>query len=142
MKGKPSDYLSDNGDGHRRFLKPGDVPAPGGSFVITEIEGIEQVNRFTGKPERLIRLGLDSDWLFDLKGRNLKTTIELLGDSFDGWLNKRLNFRVSSFMAVYGEMRLGWDRDRADRHARTFWEPNRTWQQFVTDCRSRYLEPE
>ena len=52
------------------------------------------------------------------------------------------NFRVSSFMAVYGEMRLGWDRDRADRHARTFWEPNRTWQQFVTDCRSRYLEPE
>ena len=33
-------------------------------------------------------------------------------------------------MAVYGEMRLGWDRDRADRHARTFWEPNRTWQQL------------
>jgi hypothetical protein len=97
MKGKPSDYLSDDGDGHRRFLKPGDVPAPGGSFVITEIEPIEQLNRFTGKPERLIRLGLDSDWLFDLRGRNLKTTIQLLGDSFDGWLNKRLNFVVSSF---------------------------------------------
>ena len=53
--------------------------------------------RFTGKPERLIRLALDSGWLFDLKGRNLTTTIGLLGDSFDAWLHKRLNFRVSSF---------------------------------------------
>jgi hypothetical protein len=43
-------------------------------------------------------------------------------------------------MAVYGEMRLGWDRDRADRHARTFWEPNRTWQRFVADCRARFLK--
>ena len=54
----------------------------------------------------------------------------------DAWAGERVfvhcaaNFRVSSFMAVYGEMRLGWDRDRADRHARTFWEPNRTWQQL------------
>ena len=55
------------------------------------------MNRFTGKPERLIRLGLDSDWVFDLKGRNLTTTIAVLGDNFDGWVNKRLNFRVSSF---------------------------------------------
>ena len=98
MQGKPSDYLNDNGDGRRRFLKPDNVPTPGGgSFVINEIETIEQVNRFTGKPERLIRLALDSGWLFDLKGRNLATTIGLLGDSFDAWLHKRLNFRVSSF---------------------------------------------
>jgi protein tyrosine phosphatase (PTP) superfamily phosphohydrolase (DUF442 family) len=58
----------------------------------------------------------------------------------DAWAGERVfvhcaaNFRVSSFMAVYGEMRLGWDRDHADRHARTFWEPNRTWQAFVDDC--------
>ena len=50
------------------------------------------------------------------------------------------NFRVSSFMAVYGEMRLGWDRERADRHARTFWELNRTWQQYVADCRARFVK--
>ena len=98
MQGKPSDYLNDNGDMRRRFLKPDNVPTPGGgSFVINEIETIEEVSRFTGKPERLIRLGLDSDWLFDLKGRNLTTTIAILGDNFDGWLNKRLNFHVSSF---------------------------------------------
>jgi protein tyrosine phosphatase (PTP) superfamily phosphohydrolase (DUF442 family) len=64
----------------------------------------------------------------------------------DAWSDERVfvhcaaNFRVSSFIAVYGEMRLGWDRDRADRHARTFWEPNRTWQQFVADCRARFLK--
>ena len=97
MKGKPSDYLDDNGDGYRRFLKPGDVPATGGSFVITEIEAIDQKNRFTGQLERLIRLGLDSNWLFDLKKRNLSTAIKLLGDSFDGWLNKRLKLQVSTF---------------------------------------------
>jgi hypothetical protein len=49
------------------------------------------------------------------------------------------NFRVSSFMAVYGQMRLGWDHNRADRHARTFWEPNRTWQAFVDECRARFV---
>ena len=63
----------------------------------------------------------------------------------DAWADQRVfvhcaaNFRVSSFIAVYGEMRLGWDRDRADRHARTFWELNRTWQAFLADCRARFV---
>ena len=63
----------------------------------------------------------------------------------DAWSGQRVfvhcaaNFRVSGFMAVFGELRLGWDRDRADGHARTFWEPNRTWQQLVADCRARWL---
>jgi len=63
----------------------------------------------------------------------------------DAWAGQRVfvhcaaNFRVSSFIAVYGEMRLGWDRDRADRHARTFWEPNRTWQAFMAECRARFV---
>ena len=63
----------------------------------------------------------------------------------DEWAAERVfvhcaaNFRVSSFMALYGELRLGWDRDRADRHARTFWEPNRTWQQLIDDCRARHI---
>jgi protein tyrosine phosphatase (PTP) superfamily phosphohydrolase (DUF442 family) len=64
----------------------------------------------------------------------------------DAWANERVfvhcaaNFRVSAFMAVYGEMRLGRGRDRADAHARSLWPPNRTWQQFVADCRARHLE--
>src|SRR6516225_4055327 len=107
MQGKPSDYLNDNGDGRRRFLKPDNVSTPGGgSFVINEIETIEEVSRFTGKPERLIRLALDSGWLFDLKGRNLASTIGLLGDSFDAWLHKRLNLRVSSFTKPDGSEQM------------------------------------
>jgi protein tyrosine phosphatase (PTP) superfamily phosphohydrolase (DUF442 family) len=60
----------------------------------------------------------------------------------DEWAGERVfvhcaaNFRVSAFMAVYGELRLGWDRARADRHARTFWEPNPTWQRLIDDCRA------
>jgi len=63
----------------------------------------------------------------------------------DAWAADRVfvhcaaNFRVSAFMGLYGELRLGWDRDRADRHARTFWDPNPTWQQFVAACRARFL---
>ena len=64
----------------------------------------------------------------------------------DAWAGERVfvhcaaNLRVSSFMAVYGEMRLGWSRDQADSHARTFWEPNRIWQRFVADARTRWLK--
>jgi protein tyrosine phosphatase (PTP) superfamily phosphohydrolase (DUF442 family) len=71
---------------------------------------------------------------------------EAFAAQMDAWADRPVfvhcaaNFRVSSFMAVYGEMRLGWDRERADRHARTFWEPNRTWQQLLADCRARFLK--
>jgi protein tyrosine phosphatase (PTP) superfamily phosphohydrolase (DUF442 family) len=63
----------------------------------------------------------------------------------DEWAGERVfvhcaaNFRVTSFMALYGELRLGWSRARADRHARTFWEPNPTWQRLIDDCRARYI---
>jgi hypothetical protein len=40
-------------------------------------------------------------------------------------------------MAIYGELRLGWRRDDADRHARTFWQPNPVWQQLLDGCRAR-----
>jgi protein tyrosine phosphatase (PTP) superfamily phosphohydrolase (DUF442 family) len=45
------------------------------------------------------------------------------------------NYRVSSFMALYGEMKLGWDRRRSDAHARTFWPLNETWSDFLERCR-------
>src|SRR5690349_10609519 len=47
-----------------------------------------------------------------------------------------LNWRVSAFVALYGERRLGWSRSRADSHMRTFWEPNDLWTTFVGDCRA------
>jgi protein tyrosine phosphatase (PTP) superfamily phosphohydrolase (DUF442 family) len=51
------------------------------------------------------------------------------------------NYRVSSFMALYGELRLGWDRARADAHARALWQPNETWTAFLATCRARFPGP-
>jgi protein tyrosine phosphatase (PTP) superfamily phosphohydrolase (DUF442 family) len=50
-----------------------------------------------------------------------------------------LNWRVSAFVALYGEFRLGWPREAANSHMRTFWEPNDVWTQFVQDCRATGL---
>lgn len=50
------------------------------------------------------------------------------------------NYRVSSFMALYGEMKMGWDRQRADAHARTLWPLNDTWVAFLEQCRREVVE--
>jgi hypothetical protein len=47
-----------------------------------------------------------------------------------------LNWRVSAFVALYGELRLGWPRAKADAHIRSLWEPNDVWSEFVRECRS------
>src|SRR5262249_25870285 len=72
--------------------------------------------------------------------------LEAVGAQMDAWAGegafvpRAAKFRVSSFMSVYGELRLGWSRERADRQARAFWEPNRVWQRLVDDCRARCLK--
>ncbi|MGE0549156.1 MAG: protein tyrosine phosphatase family protein [Kofleriaceae bacterium] len=48
-----------------------------------------------------------------------------------------LNYRVSSFIALYGELRLGWTREQADAHARRFWSLNPTWLNFLTMSRAQ-----
>jgi protein tyrosine phosphatase (PTP) superfamily phosphohydrolase (DUF442 family) len=50
-----------------------------------------------------------------------------------------LNWRVSAFVALYGELRLGWPPPKADSHMRTFWELNDVWINFVRDCRAMDL---
>lgn len=49
------------------------------------------------------------------------------------------NYRVSSFLAVYGEMRMGWTREQADAHARTWWPLNDVWTGFLAHCRREFL---
>jgi protein tyrosine phosphatase (PTP) superfamily phosphohydrolase (DUF442 family) len=51
------------------------------------------------------------------------------------------NYRVTAFMAVLGEMRLGWTRTQADALARRFWEPDPIWSAFLADCRARFIAP-
>ena len=47
------------------------------------------------------------------------------------------NYRVSSFVALYGESRFGWSPEQADAHIRRVWEPNEVWKAFIVDWRSR-----
>jgi protein tyrosine phosphatase (PTP) superfamily phosphohydrolase (DUF442 family) len=47
------------------------------------------------------------------------------------------NYRVSSFVALYGESRLGWSQAQADAHMRRVWEPNETWTRFIAEARAR-----
>lgn len=48
------------------------------------------------------------------------------------------NYRVSSFVSLYGELRLGWTREEADTHARRFWAPNPVWSNFLITCRETF----
>lgn len=50
------------------------------------------------------------------------------------------NYRVSSFLALYAELRLGWSRQRADELARSQWQPNPVWLGFLATCRGRWLD--
>ena len=45
------------------------------------------------------------------------------------------NYRVSSFVALYGQARLGWSADEADALIRRLWQPNDTWKQFIDASR-------
>ena len=47
------------------------------------------------------------------------------------------NYRVSSFVALYNEARLGWSPQQGDAHMRRIWEPNETWTRFIAEARAR-----
>lgn len=64
-------------------------------------------------------------------------------DAHDGqkvFVHCAANYRVSSFVAVYGEMKLGWSRGEADACARFLWPLNDTWTQFLEAARSKFLK--
>jgi hypothetical protein len=50
------------------------------------------------------------------------------------------NYRVSAFVALYGQARLGWSASQADAHIRRVWQPNDTWEKFIEEVRAR-LKP-
>jgi protein tyrosine phosphatase (PTP) superfamily phosphohydrolase (DUF442 family) len=64
----------------------------------------------------------------------------------DEWSGKRVfvhcaaNYRVSCFVALYGERRLGWTADEADAQIRRVWTPNETWLAFVRAMRLRFAD--
>jgi protein tyrosine phosphatase (PTP) superfamily phosphohydrolase (DUF442 family) len=48
-----------------------------------------------------------------------------------------MNWRVSAFVGLYGEIRLGWSRTTADAQMRTFWEPDEVWKDLAAQCRAK-----
>jgi protein tyrosine phosphatase (PTP) superfamily phosphohydrolase (DUF442 family) len=41
------------------------------------------------------------------------------------------NYRVSCFIALYGQARLGWSPEQGWAHIGLVWEPNETWTRFI-----------
>jgi protein tyrosine phosphatase (PTP) superfamily phosphohydrolase (DUF442 family) len=62
--------------------------------------------------------------------------------AMDAWRGRKVfvhcaaNYRVSAFVALYGELRLGWTRARAEELARRMWQPNDTWRALIDRCRA------
>lgn len=62
--------------------------------------------------------------------------------AMEGWRNRKVfvhcaaNFRASAFVAVYGELRLGWTRARAEELVHLMWQPNATWRALIDRCRA------
>jgi len=95
MKNKPSDYQK------MRFLKRENIPDGGTVFTISEIDEVDK-SKFADKPDWCIQLVFDEHWRLDLRGSNLDTVIELLGNDFEKWHNIRLGARIATFKAKDG----------------------------------------
>jgi protein tyrosine phosphatase (PTP) superfamily phosphohydrolase (DUF442 family) len=46
------------------------------------------------------------------------------------------NYRVSCFVALYGERHWGWSQERALEHVHTVWAPDEIWRAFLASVRS------
>ncbi len=49
------------------------------------------------------------------------------------------NYRVSSFVSLYGQARMGWSAEQAEKHVMRLWQPDETWRAFMKRAR-RQLE--
>jgi protein tyrosine phosphatase (PTP) superfamily phosphohydrolase (DUF442 family) len=47
------------------------------------------------------------------------------------------NYRVSAFVALYGELRWQWSREHADAHVARVWAPDEAWRSFIAAVRER-----
>ena len=70
----------------------------------------------------------DLDTFFDVMGSSRGKKV---------FVHCAANYRVSSFVALYGEATLGWSTEEADAHIRRVWSPNDTWKNFIDAVRRR-----
>jgi protein tyrosine phosphatase (PTP) superfamily phosphohydrolase (DUF442 family) len=69
------------------------------------------------------------------------TAMDAAGTDAGVFVHCAANYRVSAFVALWGELRLGWTRAKADQQASRFWQPNPVWQAFIAACRARFIDP-
>jgi hypothetical protein len=96
-KAKPSDYRTG-----LRFLKKENIPPGGSVFAITNLDDVDKSTAANAHDWRL-RLTLDGRWWFELVPGNLDAVIELLGDDFGNWYQKRVGIRIAPFTTKDGE---------------------------------------
>jgi protein tyrosine phosphatase (PTP) superfamily phosphohydrolase (DUF442 family) len=66
-------------------------------------------------------------------------------ETMDGLADRRVfvhcagNFRVSVFVALWGELRLGWTRERADHLIERLWRPSLVWSAFLERSREEFF---
>lgn len=51
------------------------------------------------------------------------------------WVHCAANYRVSCFLSLYGERRLGWTQSQSRALISKVWEPDEIWQAFATRIR-------
>lgn len=62
-------------------------------------------------------------------------------DTLDANIHKKVfvhcaaNYRVSTFTALYGQLRWGWSAADADAHIQRLWTPNPVWATFIEQAR-------
>lgn len=67
--------------------------------------------------------------------------LELFFEAMEASKGKKLfvhcaaNYRVSSFISLYGQARLGWSLDQAKKHIARLWEPDEVWAGFIEASR-------
>lgn len=73
---------------------------------------------------------------------SLMTFLDVMDASRDRrvFVHCAANYRVSVFIALYGQTRLGWSVDEADAHVRRLWEANPTWHGFIEASRRNLAE--
>jgi protein tyrosine phosphatase (PTP) superfamily phosphohydrolase (DUF442 family) len=62
-------------------------------------------------------------------------TVMQAGEGKRVFVHCAANYRVSSFVSLYGHAKLGWSSEQAAAHVRRLWQPNEMWAAFIESSR-------
>jgi protein tyrosine phosphatase (PTP) superfamily phosphohydrolase (DUF442 family) len=74
---------------------------------------------------------------------NLEKFFDVMDASHDKrvFVHRAANYRVSVFIALYAQVRLGWSVDEANAHIQRLWDPDETWKEFIQVSRRNLGQP-